>query len=211
MKPLIDPAIEAYCAASTTPVTELHERLRAETYQDVAKPHMQVGPIEGRLLMLLVKMSGARRALEIGTFTGYSALNIAEGLPDDGELICLDRDPETAAIARRYWDQSPWGHKIELRLGEAREVLETVPDPIDFVFIDADKQGYAGYWEALIPRLPAGALIVVDNVLWSGRVLDPRADNDHAIVAFNAMVAADDRVEQVMLTVRDGVTVARKR
>ena len=210
MKPLVDPALEAYCAASTTPVTELHERLKTETYADVAQPQMQVGPIEGRLLMLLVRLSGARRALEIGTYTGYSALNIAEGLPDDGQLICLDRDPETAAIARRYWEQSPWGHKIELRLGEARELLEAVPDPIDFVFIDADKKGYAVYWEALIPRLPSGALVVVDNVLWSGRVLDPKAERDHAIVAFNAMVAKDERVEQVMLSVRDGVTIARK-
>lgn len=211
MKPLVAPELEAYCAASTTPVRDLHERLRVETYADVDKPHMQVGPIEGRLLMLLVKMCGAKRAVEIGTFTGYSALNIAEGLPDDGELVCLDRDPETAAIARRYWDESPWGHKIELRLGDARETLESVPDPIDFVFIDADKMAYAAYWEALVPRLPSGALIVVDNVLWSGRVLDPQAERDHAIVAFNAMVAADDRVEQVMLTVRDGVTIARKR
>ena len=211
MKPLVDPALEAYCAASTTAVGELHERLREETYRDVDKPHMQVGPIEGRLLMLLVKMSGAKRAVEIGTFTGYSALNIAEGLPEDGELHCLDVDEQTTAIARRYWDESPWGSKIQLRLGDARETLDHIPDPIDFVFIDADKLGYAAYWEALVPRLPSGALIVVDNVLWSGRVLDPQAERDHAIVAFNKMVADDDRVEQVVLTVRDGVTIARKK
>ncbi len=211
MKPLVDPALEAYCAASTTAVRPLHERLREETYRDVEKPHMQVGPIEGRLLMLLVKMSGAKRAVEIGTFTGYSALNIAEGLPEDGELYCLDVDAGTTAIARRYWDESPWGSRIELRLGDARETLASIPDPIDFVFIDADKLGYAAYWEALVPRMPSGGLIVIDNVLWSGRVLDPQAERDHAIVAFNAMVAADDRVEQVMLTVRDGVTIARKR
>jgi caffeoyl-CoA O-methyltransferase len=210
MKQLVDKALEDYCTDATTPVTELHHRLRDETHAHVAKPQMQVGPVEGRLLMLLVKLSGAKRAVEIGTFTGYSALNIAEGLPADGELICLDIDAETTAIARRYWDESPWGERIELKLGPALESLETIEGPIDFAFIDADKPAYGAYFDALLPKMPSGGLVVVDNVLWSGRVLDPQSESDEAIVAFNAKVAADPRVEQVMLSVRDGITIARK-
>ena len=171
---------------------------------------MQVGPIEGRLLMLLVKLCSAKRAVEIGTFTGYSSLNIAEGLPDDGTLIACDIDPVATAVAQRYWDESPWGHKIELRVGAALDTLSAIEGPIDFAFIDADKENYVAYWDALLPKMRSGGLIVADNVLWSGRVLEPEDETDFAIVAFNAHVAADARVEQVMLSVRDGVTIARK-
>ena len=210
MDPLVDPAVEAYCVTATTPVTELHLRLRDETFAETDLPQMQVGPLEGRFLMLLVRISGARRAVEIGTFTGYSSLNIAEGLPEDGSLVCCDINPDTGAIARRYWDQSPWGHKIELRLAPALETLADLEGPIDFAFVDADKGNYIAYWEALLPKMPSGGLIVADNVLWSGTVLDPQSDSARALDAFNRHVAADPRVEQVMLTLRDGVTVARK-
>ena len=155
--------------------------------------------------------SGAKRAVEIGTFTGYSALSIAEGLPDDGRLTCCDVSEEWTAIARRYWALAPWGHKIELRLAPALETLGQLEGPIDFAFVDADKSNYVNYWEALLPKMCAGGLIVADNVLWSGTVLAPDTESARAIAEFNRYVAADDRVEQVMLTVRDGITIARKR
>jgi caffeoyl-CoA O-methyltransferase len=207
---LVDKSLEDYAARASSPVSALLGRLATETWDSIDCPQMQVGPIEGRLLMLLVKLCSARRAVEIGTFTGYSGLNIAEGLPEDGELITCDIDPVATAVARRYWNESPWGHKIELRLGPALQSLASIAGPIDFAFIDADKENYIAYWDALVPKMRSGGLLVVDNVLWSGTVLDPQTESARCIVAFNAHVAADDRVEQVMLTVRDGVTLARK-
>ncbi len=203
--------IEDYCIARTTAVPELYERLREETFRATELPQMQVGPLEGRLLKLLTQLSGGRLAVEIGTFTGYSALNIAEGLAEDGRLIACDKSDEWTSIARRYWAQAPWGHKIELRLGDAIETVAGIDGPIDLVFIDADKANYINYWEVLVPKVRSGGLIVADNVLWSGRVLAPESESDHALVAFSEHVVADARVEQVMLTVRDGVTVARKK
>ena len=210
MDRIVPKAIEAYASDATTPVSELHGRLADETWSSMDCPQMQVGPIEGRLLMLLAKLSGAKHAVEIGTFTGYSSLNIAEGLPDDGTLVACDIDPVATSVARRYWDESPWAHKIELRIGAALDTLAELDGPFDFAFIDADKENYIAYWEALLPMMRSGGVIVADNVLWSGRVLAPERESDHAIVAFNAHVAEDARVEQVMLTVRDGVTIARK-
>lgn len=211
MDAIVPAEIEQYAAEHTSELPELYERLRVETFAATDMPQMQVGRIEGRLLKLLVQLSGARDAIEIGTFTGYSALSIAEGLPDDGRLICCDMSEEWTSIARRYWAEAPWGSKIELKLGPALESLASLPGPFDFAFIDADKSGYIGYWEDLLPKMRPGGLLVVDNVLWSGRVLDPQSDSDKAIVAFNRHAAADPRVEQVLLSVRDGLLVARKK
>ena len=211
MLSLVDDAIEAYAAAHTSPVSDLHDRLRAETLARTTVPQMQVGPVEGRLLMLLARIASARFAVEVGTFTGGSALHIAEGVTDDGKLVTCDIDPVNTAIARRAWSESPFGHKIELRLGPAAETLARIDGPIDFAFIDADKPGYIAYWDALVPKLRPGGVIVADNVLWSGRVLDPQDESSRAIVAFNSHVNADPRVDHVMLTVRDGITIARKR
>jgi caffeoyl-CoA O-methyltransferase len=166
---------------------------------------------EGLLLRLLVRLTGARRILELGTFTGYSALTMAEGLPEDGELITCDLDPEVTKIAQRYWSQSSDGSKIKLVLGPALDTIETIQPPLDLIFLDADKENYVNYWEACLPKLRAGGVLVVDNVLWSGRVLDPKEPDDHAIAAFNEHVAGDDRVEFVILAIRDGVLVAIKR
>jgi caffeoyl-CoA O-methyltransferase len=207
---IVAPDIEQYCIEKTTAVPDLYERLREETYRETDIPQMQVGPLEGRLLMLLTKLARAELAVEIGTFTGYSSLNIAEGLVEGGKLIACDKSDEWTRIARKYWAEAPWGDRIELRLGDAVETVKAIEGPIDFVFIDADKVNYIRYWEALLPKVRSGGLIVADNVLWSGSVLDPERESDHALVAFSEHVAADDRVEQVMLTVRDGVTVARK-
>jgi caffeoyl-CoA O-methyltransferase len=144
-------------------------------------------------------------------FTGYSALMMAEGLPDDGRLITCDVDPEAESIARRYFSESSHGHKIEIRMGSALETLRAIEGPFDMAFIDADKANYSNYYEACLPLLRSGGLIVADNVLWSGNVLDPRDEDSRAIVAFNKLVQADSRVENVCLTVRDGMMLAWKR
>ncbi len=167
--------------------------------------------MEGTFLRILVKLARARRVLELGTFTGYSALMMAEGLPDDGELVTCDIDQKAEAMARDFFARSPHGGKIQLRMGPALETLKTLQGPFDLAFIDADKQNYSAYYDAVVPLLRSGGLLVADNALWSGRVLQPRAADDHALVAFNAKVAADARVEKVLLTVRDGMMLALKR
>jgi caffeoyl-CoA O-methyltransferase len=203
--------IQHYADAFSSPEPELFADLARETRASQRDPQMMVGYAEGLLLGLLVRLCGARRVLEIGTFTGYSALAMAGALPDDGKIITCDINARSTEVAKRYWDRSPHGKKIELRLAPALDTLASLQGPIDFVFIDADKPNYIHYWEKALPLVRAGGAIVADNVLWSGRVLDPRDDTDRAIVAFNAHVRNDPRVEHVMLTVRDGVTLAVKR
>jgi caffeoyl-CoA O-methyltransferase len=214
MLTIIPEALAQYVEAHSAPEPELLQALREETHASLAMPQMQVGRVEGALLRMLVQLTGARRVLEVGTYSGYSALAMASGLPPEGTLVTCDIDPVATAVAQRYFDQSPHGHKITLRLGPAiatiRE-LAAAGDRFDLVFLDADKQGYVDYYEAVLPMLPAGGLVVADNTLWSGRVLDPREDSDHALVRYNAHVAADDRVDNVLLSVRDGVMLARKR
>lgn len=211
MLTLVPEDIERYARAHTMAVPPLHDALRDDTQRSTELPQMQVGDLEGRLLYLLARLVNARLAVEIGTFTGCSALHIAEGLAEGGRLITCDIDAEATAIAQRYWAQVPWGDRIELRLGPALETLRTIDEPIDLAFIDADKTGYVDYWETLVPKMRPGGVIVADNVLWSGRVLAPANDSDWALVRFNEHVRTDARVEQVMLTVRDGITVARVR
>lgn len=207
---MVNAELEVYAQANASEEDPLLAELTEETQRTTQFPGMQSGHVEGLLLRTLVQVSGARLVLELGTFTGYSALSMAMGLPEDGQLITCDVDPEATSIAKRYWARSPHGSKIELRLGPALETLESLEGPFDLVFIDADKQNYVNYWEACLPKVRAGGLIVADNVLWEGKVLDPREPNDFAIVGFNEHVLKDKRVESVMLTVRDGVTVARK-
>ncbi|MBK8265795.1 MAG: class I SAM-dependent methyltransferase [Nannocystis sp.] len=211
---LLPEAIATYVREHTSDEPELFARLRAETQASLADPQMQVGPVEGALLRLLVQISGARRVLEIGTYSGYSALAMAAALPEGGTLTTCDRDPVATAVARRYFDQSDHGSKITIALGNALDTLAALTQAgarFDLAFIDADKESYIDYWEAVMPLLPLGGVIIADNTLWSGRVLAPRDPSDHAIVAFNAHVAADPRVEHVLLSVRDGVMLARKR
>ena len=174
---------------------------------------MLIGPFEGALLAMLVRLTGARRVLEIGTFTGYSALCMAEALPAKGKLTTCEIKPERADIARSFFARSPHGHKIKIHLGPALETLAGLPvsASFDFVFLDADKENYVNYYEAVLPCLRPGGLIVADNVLWSGRVLAPKKKSDRAVVRFNNHVRRDPRVECVMLPVRDGVSLIRKR
>jgi len=211
MERFINEAVEQFAHDHTKPESDLFRRLRDETYAKMSSPGMQVGRIEGRFLKMLVRLTGARQILEIGMFTGYSALMMAEGLPEDGHLITCDVDPKAEAIAQRYFNESPDGHKIEIRMGPALETIRSVNGPIDMVFIDADKTNYSNYYEAVMPLVSPGGLIVADNVLWSGRVLNPQSDDDHAIVAFDKLVQSDPRVENVCLTVRDGMMLAWKR
>jgi len=213
METIIPKAIDDYCAAHTTPPAPLLAELEAWTHAQVKHPQMLTGHLEGALLAWLVRLTGARRVLEIGTYTGYSALAMAAALPTDGELITCDNDPKHAGIAQSYFDRSPHGCKIKLMLGPALDTLAAFPahTMFDLVFLDADKENYSNYYEAILPRLQANGLLVIDNVLWSGKVLAPRKKTDKAIAALNEHVRADARVECLMLPVRDGVLWVRKK
>jgi caffeoyl-CoA O-methyltransferase len=212
-RPIADPEIEAYAAAHST-AESAEQAAVARSTREFSQAHgMMVGQLEGGLLAMLVAISGARRVLEIGTFTGYSALAMAAALPDDGHIVTCEVDARHAEQARSNFAASPYGSRIELRTGPALATIGSLDGPFDLVFIDADKPGYAGYYEAVLPLLAPGGFIVADNTLWSGRVLDPSpTDRDTlALKAFNDLVAADPRVRCVMLTVRDGVTLIRRR
>lgn len=211
MSHIVSEAIEAYAEQHTTEPAALFHDLKMVTQEKMEHHRMQVGKVEGGFLRLLVRLVNADMILEIGTFTGYSALCMAEGMAANGKLITCDVDPEATSIAQEHWNQSPHGGKIELRLGPALETLKSIEGPVDLVFIDADKENYINYWEAVLPKVRQGGLIVADNVLWSGRVLKPEKRSDHAVDQFNKHVVSDDRVEAVMLTVRDGVTLAWKK
>jgi caffeoyl-CoA O-methyltransferase len=208
---ITDEKVAAYAERHTTPPEPLLAELAEETRETMSSPGMLTGMIEGRFLELLVHASGAKRILEIGTFTGYSALSMAAALPEDGHVDTLDIEPKHAEVARRYFARSPHGSKITLHLGPATETIETLDGEFDLVFIDADKGGYDAYYEAVLPRLSARGLIVIDNTLWSGRVLDPQDESTQQIAALNDKIAADERVVAVQLTIRDGVTLVRRR
>jgi caffeoyl-CoA O-methyltransferase len=210
---IADPGVEQYAVEHTTPEPPWFATLAEETRNATRAPTMMVGTLEGRLLTALVAMLRPRSVLEIGTFTGYSALSMAEALPADGRIVTCDISEEHLAIARRHIAASPYAGVIEIRSGPALETIATLPGPFDLVFIDADKTSYSAYFEATLAKLAPDGVILVDNVLWSGRVLDPAIiDPDTAAIkAFNDQVLADDRVEVVMLTVRDGVSLIRHR
>jgi predicted O-methyltransferase YrrM len=218
MKPKIlplDRKLHAYLLAHRTPDDPVLEELRAETALLGDRGQMQIAPEQGTLLRLLVAAIGARRAVEVGTFTGYSAICIARGLAPGGRLLCCDVSAEWTAVARRYWERAGVADRIDLRLAPAAETLRTLSaEPIlDFAFIDADKTGYPVYYEEVLRRLRPGGLIAVDNVLWSGHVVNARKrDADtRAIRRFNDLVAADGRVDSVMTPIADGITLIRKR
>lgn len=209
---IVNEPIEQYAEEHTTPLGELFERLAEETRAKTTVPQMMVGRIEGQFLARLVRLSGATRILELGTFTGYSSISMASVLPPDGRIITCDVDPDATAIARRYMDESGFGDRIEIRLGPALETIEALEGPFDIVFIDADKPNYRNYYEATLPLLTEHGLLIADNVLWSGRVVEEDGDESTlAIKEFNEHVENDARVVSVMLTVRDGMTLVQKR
>ncbi len=209
---IVPDEIDAYATAHSTPPSPLLQKVANETRTSMPDHGMMVGPLEGRLLEMLVHLSGARRVLEIGTFTGYSALSMAAALPPDGVIVTCEIDPQTAAVARRHFRSSPWADRIRLRVGPALDTLASLEGPFDLAFIDADKESYRQYYEAVLPLLADGGLIAVDNVLWQGRVLDPSDESPatRGIVEFNDFVRHDPRVVCVMLTVRDGLTLIRR-
>jgi caffeoyl-CoA O-methyltransferase len=210
MLSLVSPDIERYAVDHTSPLPEHLEELTRVTYEKMSEPEMLSGPIEGSMLQLLVWATGARRVLEIGCFTGFSAQMMAAALPEDGRLVTCDIDPEAAKVAQAHFDKSPHGHKIELRLGPALDTMESLAGPFELVFIDADKGQYVEYYERALDLLADRGIIAVDNTLWGGRVLDPQSDTDRAIAAFNAHVAGDARVRHVLLPIRDGVTLVTR-
>ena len=204
-----------YVVAHSAAPDETQESLIEETAMLGRLAFMQVAPDQGAFLSLLVNAVQPRFAVEVGTFTGYSSLAIARALPDGGRLLCCDVSKEWTAVARRHWEAAGVDDRIDLVIGPAVDTLAGLPveTQVDFAFIDADKGGYLDYYEALVPRLTSHGLIAIDNVLWSGRVVDPAADDPDtaAIRAFNDHVAADRRVEAVMLSIGDGVTLVRRR
>ena|SRR5215213_1545623 len=214
---LLTPELADYVRASTETPDDVAADLIAETAamaeRGEASATMQIGPEQGAFMQLLTRALGVRRAVEIGTFTGLSALYVARGLPDDGSLLCLDVNEDWTAVAQRYWARAGLSDRIELRLGRAIDTLRGLPaqPTFDLAFVDADKTGYAAYLEELHPRLTGNAVVLVDNTLWSGRVLDPHSDDDRAIAELNASLVADLRWETVLLPIADGLTMLRKR
>jgi caffeoyl-CoA O-methyltransferase len=204
-------AIEAYAASHSTAPAELFERLAAETQETQDAPQMMVGALEGAFLSFVVGMKQPRRVLEIGTFTGWSSIAMASALPPGATLVTCDVNEETSAIARRYAEEAGVADRIEYRLGPATETLATLDGPFDLVFIDADKSGYVDYYEAALAKLADDGVILADNTLASGDVIEPNRPMAIAIARFNDYVRADDRVECVLLTIRDGITLIRKR
>jgi len=205
MPEIVEPALAEYVQRLTSPHEPLLAELSEETARQLGSEAMLSGPVAGRLLELLVWFGRPQRVLEIGTFSGHSALSMAGALPEGGRIDTCEVDPERAAFAQRYFDRSPHGSRITLHVGPALETVAKLDGSFDFAFIDADKEGYVDYYEAVVPRLTERGLIVADNTLWSGEVLEGKVP----IVRFNDHVAADPRTVQVLLSVRDGMTLIR--
>jgi caffeoyl-CoA O-methyltransferase len=214
---LLTPELSDYVRAGSEPPDAIAADLVAETAalaeRGEAPPTFQIAAEQGVFLQLLTRALGVRTAIEIGTFTGFSALCIARGLPADGSLVCLDRNAEWTAIGRRYWERAGLDHMIELRLGDALPTLQELPaeETFDLAFVDADKTGYPAYVAELYPRMRTNGVVLLDNTLRGGRVLDPQTDDDRAVVELNAALAADPRWETALLPLADGLTMLRKR
>jgi caffeoyl-CoA O-methyltransferase len=209
---IVPPDIERYAEHHTSPPPEHLLALAVETEMALDFPQMMVGALEGRFLEMLVFSLGAQRVLEIGTFSGYSSLSMAAGLPAGGTIITCDISEKHLDVARRFIEKSPYADRIDIREGPALDTIATLDGPFDFVFIDADKTNYVNYYEAVLPKLAPRGIIAADNTLWSGKVIDPSdtSPDTVAIRAFNDHVRDDPHTEQVQLTVRDGVTLIRK-
>jgi caffeoyl-CoA O-methyltransferase len=210
---MIDEKIQSYAEQHTSAESALLTELLQKTYHERVDKSMLSGFYQGRLLAMFSKMLAPRRILEIGTYMGYSALCLAEGLAEDGKLITLDIQPETQEIAKEFWARTPLYSKIESYLGNALEIIPMLGETFDLVFIDADKPNYANYYDLIFPHLRTGGIILADNVLWSGKVLDTKTNDDESTVAlseFNKKIQADERVSNILFAVRDGLMVIRK-
>lgn len=210
MSYVIDEAIDHYVDQHTQASSDLLNEVATYTKSEVTHSNMISSHSSGRLLNILVRLSGAKNALEVGTYTGFSALSIAEALPEGGRLLTCDIDPHYAKIAQSYFDKSPHGSKIKLALAPATETIAALDWQPDFAFIDADKTGYQTYYEQILSLMKPGGLIVFDNCLWSGEVLAPKSDDAIALDQLNKFIAQDKRVTNVMITVRDGLNLVIK-
>jgi caffeoyl-CoA O-methyltransferase len=212
VSPILPEEIDRYAEEHTTPPTELLARLAEETRATLDCPQMLTGPVEGRFLQQLVFATGARRVLEIGTYSGYSAISMAGGLPPGGRIDTCELSPKHAEVARRYIEEAGYADRIAVHVGPALETVEGLDGPWDIVFVDADKVGYPAYYEAVLPKLAERGLIAFDNMLQGGRVVnEPDAgESTRAIADLNDRLARDERVVAVLLTVRDGVTLVRR-
>ena len=212
MNSLVPSEIEAYAEAHSMPESSVCRSLREETHRTMEYPQMLVGPLEGAFLKMMTKVVGAKWVLEIGMFTGYSALCFAEALPGDGTVITCEINDKSAAVARRYFAQAPFGSKISIRMGPALDTMRTLSSPFDLIFIDADKINYLNYYRRALDLLAPNGVILIDNVLWSGEVLKqpPPDESTAAIQELNRTVAEDPRVSAVLVTIRDGVLVVRR-
>lgn len=208
---LVHPEIERYAETCTSEESELIRKLVEASNRELEHIDMISGRVVGRFLAMMVQVSGAKRILEIGMFSGYSALSMAEALPEDGKLITCEYNERYEKLARSFFEKSEHGHKITLKMGPALETLDAIKGSFDFVFLDADKINYPNYYKKVLPMLKKGGLMVIDNVLWSGTILNPKDEKEKAIDRLNKMIKEDQQVEQVMLTVRDGLTMVRKR
>ena len=208
----ISQELENYIEQHSEKEPELLAALNKETYQKVLLPRMLSGHFQGRVLSMLSKLIRPLNILEIGTYTGYSALCLCEGMQENGTLHTIDIKEELLDLQRKYFDKSPWGNQIVQHLGEAIEIIPSLDLKFDLVFIDADKENYINYFELIIPKMNKGGIILSDNVLWSGKVLEPLQPNDLStkiIMEYNELLKNDSRVETVLLPIRDGLTVSR--
>ena len=210
MEYLVNEAVEDYAFLNTSEEPALLKELIDATNQNMGWPQKLSGRLVGRTLKMLSAIHQPKRALEIGMFTGYSALSIAEGMPEDGKLICCETNPRAIEFAQTFYDRSEHGHKIDVIFGRALDTLATLEGQLDFTFIDADKRNYLNYWLAVKELTRPGGLIILDNVLWSGKVVQPESEIDDTLVETNRIIAADPDFENVFLTVRDGLNVVRK-
>lgn len=208
----ISDQLQQYIDDHSMEESDLLKALDRETHKKVLQPRMLSGSYQGRLLALLAKMIGPKKILEVGTYTGYATLCMAEGLTTDGLIDTIDHNEELADMQRRYFDQSPYGSQIVQHLGEAKDILKTLAGPYDLVFLDADKENYPHYFDLIIDKLETGGVILSDNVLWSGKVLEKATDEaTSALQEYNHKINTDVRVETVVLPIRDGLTITRKR
>ncbi|RFC53934.1 O-methyltransferase [Brumimicrobium aurantiacum] len=210
----LDEKLEEYVNQHTSPESKLLNKLNRQTHISVLQPRMLSGHLQGRTLSLFSKMLQPKRILEIGTYTGYSAICLAEGLKENGKLITIDVNYELEEMVNSYIKEADLSDKIEMKVGNALEIIPDLNKNFDLVFIDADKSNYAKYYDLLIEDLPSGAILIADNVLWSGKVLEETKKNDvdtEALKIFNKKIQEDDRVENVLMPIRDGLMVIRKK
>ncbi len=206
--------LDDYVVKHSQAEPELLQQLNRETYQKILQPRMLSGHFQGRVLSMISKLVNPKNILEIGTYTGYSALCLAEGIKVKGELHTIDIDEELYAFQRKYFDKSEYGHQIHQHLGNALEIIQNLDLTFDLVFIDADKENYTNYFNCVIDKLNSGGIILSDNVLWSGKVIEALQPDDtstKALITYNALLKDDDRVETVLLPIRDGLTISRKK